>query len=460
MDSKKKKKKVFRKASNLFISLGITSVILVVATYAWFIGTLQVTVTGIEIQIETKEGLTISLDGESWNNEVIVTKEKVTTELTTTYSTHTNSWVDETDHGGLLPVSTVGKLDTAHSILELYNKASITALKGGYRVRTNKIENYNTTANKIQESGEYVAFDIFIKNTSGDGYNATYDPDEDEGIYLINDSYAKIVLNDDDEAIGDGIQNSARIGMFNIGRVGLNATVPGIQAISCAGGGEDEDVATGLCNLGEDTTPSVAGEAPRGQGITWNIYEPNDKSHVQKSIDRFERICRLKSFNEETDKIEYSDVNCGEIAEGDYVYTYAVHAPISSEDAVNVFDGLNTYMDNVYVFNPSSPSYVYGEGEKLTKMEYYKDSDIFDDNENTRHEILRLAPNSITKMRIYIWIEGQDVDNFDVTTQDEDGNIQDVKIKFQFGFTKDRFAYLNVDPGELEHDEPEPEPEP
>ena len=456
MDSKKKKKRVIRKASKLFISLGITSVILVVATYAWFIGTLQVTVTGIEIQINTKEGLTISLDGQSWANTVTVTEAAVTTALEEIYSTNTNSWVDEEEHGGLLPVSTVGKLDTTHSVLELYNKTSITALKGGYRVRTNKIE--NVVEDAVQESGEYVAFDIFIKNTSGEGYNATYAPDEDEGVYLINDSYAQIMLNDDNEAVGDGIQNSARIGMFNIGRVGLNASLSAIQGIKCAGGGSGDDTATGLCNLGEDTTATEANEAPRGQGITWNIYEPNDKSHIEKSVQRFNRICKKKTLSE--GNIVYSDDECSPIADESYVYTYAVHGPIASEDNVNIFDGLNTFTDNVFIFDgeAETPTYDYTDGQKLTKMEYYKDSDIFDDNENTRHEVLRLAPNSITKMRIYIWIEGQDVDNFDVTTQDDDGNIKDVKIKFQFGFTKDRFAYLNVDPGELEHGEPEPEP--
>ena len=45
---------------------------------------------------------------------------------------------------------------------------------------------------------------------------------------------------------------------------------------------------------------------------------------------------------------------------------------------------------------------------------------------------MTLAPNSITKVRVYIWIEGQDVDNYDFASLGK-------KISVAFGFTKERF---------------------
>ena len=45
---------------------------------------------------------------------------------------------------------------------------------------------------------------------------------------------------------------------------------------------------------------------------------------------------------------------------------------------------------------------------------------------------MTLAPNSITKLRVYIWIEGQDIDNYDFAQLG-------LKVTVNFGFTKERF---------------------
>ena len=46
---------------------------------------------------------------------------------------------------------------------------------------------------------------------------------------------------------------------------------------------------------------------------------------------------------------------------------------------------------------------------------------------------MKLAPNSITKVRIYIYIEGQDIDNYDFASIGK-------RISVKFGFTKERFT--------------------
>ena len=48
-----------------------------------------------------------------------------------------------------------------------------------------------------------------------------------------------------------------------------------------------------------------------------------------------------------------------------------------------------------------------------------------------RRELFYLAPNSITKIRVYIWIEGQDVDNYDFASLGG-------QISVSFGFTKEQ----------------------
>ena len=56
----------------------------------------------------------------------------------------------------------------------------------------------------------------------------------------------------------------------------------------------------------------------------------------------------------------------------------------------------------------------------------------------SRPTFMTLAPNSITKIRVYIWIEGQDVDNYDFASLGK-------KISVNFGFTKERYTEDDID---------------
>ena len=49
-----------------------------------------------------------------------------------------------------------------------------------------------------------------------------------------------------------------------------------------------------------------------------------------------------------------------------------------------------------------------------------------------RPTFMMLAPNSVTKVRVYIYLEGQDIDNYDFAQLGK-------RISVAFGFTKERF---------------------
>ena len=75
--------------------------------------------------------------------------------------------------------------------------------------------------------------------------------------------------------------------------------------------------------------------------------------------------------------------------------------------------------------------------------------DYFTDTEKNlkgvaRPSFMTLAPNRITKVRVYVYIEGQDIDNFDYASVGK-------YIKVGFGFTKQRFTSddVGVTEGEL-----------
>ena len=65
-----------------------------------------------------------------------------------------------------------------------------------------------------------------------------------------------------------------------------------------------------------------------------------------------------------------------------------------------------------------------------------------------RPELITLAPNSITKVRVYVWIEGQDIDNYDFSSIGK-------QITVNFGFTKERFDENEI----LTHQETTTDPE-
>ena len=66
-----------------------------------------------------------------------------------------------------------------------------------------------------------------------------------------------------------------------------------------------------------------------------------------------------------------------------------------------------------------------------------------------RRPFLYLAANSVTKVRVYIYIEGQDIDNYDFASIGK-------RISVTFGFTKQRFEPTDIPGYGDEHPSTEP----
>ena len=124
---KKRNKKHEKRMKKLIVGCGLCAVVLTVSTYAWFIGMKTVNVTSFDVSIAAIDGLSLSLDGETWSDTVTINKDnhrEVGADNTT------NSWGGT----GLIPVSTVGKIDTKASRLIMYEKGSFTTSKCSIRI--------------------------------------------------------------------------------------------------------------------------------------------------------------------------------------------------------------------------------------------------------------------------------------------------------------------------------------
>ena len=396
---KSRNKRHVQRVKKLIVGCSLCAIILTVSTYAWFIGMKTVNVSSFDVTIAAIDSLSLSLDGEHWSETVEISKD---TYNTNSYEGNTNSWGGD----GLIPMSSVGDIDIASSRMILFEKGSLTTTYGGYRLMASQVT--NTVSGNAEQKG-YVVFDLFVKNLSGAEYYKDLNKLNEEAIYLSLDSAVTVAENGGEA--NTGIENSVRVAFAQIGRVkATTETVSTITGINCTGGGD----VTGIC-----------ADRPA------QIWEPNDKAHVENAINWYTTSCAKRTGATVTDSGAYGSFGtCGEVKNGVAYNTYAVSGVIDEDDNVDVYDGADY---NSYGGSTSATS----AAGKLVAYDYFTDTEK--NYEGTdRPTFITLAPNSITKIRVYIYIEGQDVDNYDFASLGK-------KISVQFGFTKERFFDEDVD---------------
>ena len=441
-----------RRIKNLVMITSLSAVVLIASTYAWFVGLQAVNVTPFEIEIAAADSLELSLNGEQWSETLTLTRENVINTSSgpstdkvaqVAYKNNTNNWPASGDENspqaGLVPVSTVGLMNSESSRMVLFEKASFTTTPGGYRLLASAVNNDETNVSEQKQRG-YVVFDLFVKNYSGTEYITDYDdPSNDlfeEAIYLTTDSKVEVSSNGVSES---GIENSVRVAFAQVGRIsGYSNSATAITGISCTNSGEGTDQVTGLCRRAQ-------------------IWEPNDKAHKTTAIKYYEASCLKRigatladtSYSIPEDGVIGDDNKCTEITNGHAYPTYSISRVIGIDDAVDIYDGLNynkfagnsineieSNEDDLKVEDGNAEKGKLADGDELTKP--LAAVDTFTDTEknyagNKRPTFMTLAPNSITKIRVYIYIEGQDIDNYDYAQVGK-------QIKVQFGFSKQRFT--------------------
>lgn len=418
-----KNKKHNKKLRKIIMLLVLCTVILSVSTYAWFIGMKTVDVESFDIKIATTEGLFLSLNGKDWSYDLDLAtlKDKA-------YEGNANVWLDG-EKEGLIPMSTVGDMDATSSRMKLYEKGSLTAIKGGARLLTSRVDNYtnkNETSNEFIEGDGYVAFDLFIKNLSGNAYYSENEPKNEEAIYLTTNS--QVINNSTGEKSDNtGIENSLRVGFAQIGRVENDESkaaddtyIKKITGITCAGDTVEEG-------------GSVAKGGVTGICRSAQIWEPNDTKHVQNALNYYKTNCLVRTGEEILEDASYGAA-CEDLELTKAYPTFAVSKDIQIADKVNIYDGdVDTF--NKYAAN-STDYDTYSKATdkstyKLVNYKYFTDTDKMKAG-TARPQFMSLAPNSITKVRVYIWLEGQDIDNYDFASLGQ-------KVAINFGFTKEQF---------------------
>jgi len=315
----KQKKKEYNLKHSILLLL-LLAVFLIVASYAWFTSNQVVTVSSLDVQVEAKNGLQISVDGTNWKSVI------ASSDITGAYQTYpTNAGNTNQLPSILEPVSTVGNIDATTGFMKMYYGEVVTDEATGdyYLTATRSTEVAGTT-------GRFIAFDLFFK------------VDQDTEVFLSRNS--NVISTTGFQSVG--MEYASRVAFANEGNVAAGTATSTIQGLK---GAIDSLV---------------------------YIWEPNSDVHTAAAVAHANDTYGITSLQQ---------------SGASALANYGIKAPIARTD--NVLVG-NTNLVNNEFFSLRAPNY--------TTAKAY--------NTATENVSLFELKAGITKMRMYMWVEGQDVD--------------------------------------------------
>lgn len=367
----KRSKSSQKRSKYLFLIILIAAIVSITGTYAWFSTQRDVEIVGFRVNVEIAENLEISLDGEKWTHTLTIEdmRQFYGTYVDQDVSTPVYQAVKDDQRNyvpiELLPVSTVGSLDSDGNLIFVTGEIRDKKLSKIKKCSEEDIVKGATILSKEGKNKDhpYLVFDAYLKNLS-----RLTDGDRDP-LQLNVDSMVTAGKQ------GTGLENSVRIGLVVYGNpVDITATGASARAIEA------------------DGSETVA------------IWEPNYRLHTDYVVANDTRV------NDNIYELETYGIkdNIGTVAEP-AVPTVIEDITVTPEQDSNlkkVFT--NKVAQNEDIENGDLKTLVDAQGNPPTLLQI----------DGTTP--LSLAPNTISKVRIYIWLEGQDPDCVDLaSTGDE-----------------------------------------
>lgn len=307
----KNKNKGKKKITALLLLLLLTVIMLSASTYAWFTANKTVTVSSLDVHVETKEGLQISADGFQW--KTVLSNADIAAAATSYPTKIINQLPTDME-----PVSSAGNVNPTNGHLRMFNGSIGEDTDGDFTVTATEATDATGAV------GNYIAFDLYLKAEAGGQ------------IYLTNDS--KVVPKQG--FTSKGLENAARVGFVVQGNTASDSSLTTIQEL-------------------KTTTDSVY------------IWEPNSDVHTTYGVTSALEYGITTTVGPDAARLNYDGIKA------------ANPTAIKLLQATSALNG--TY------FAPVTPSMVTKAAETTYKTAFV------------------LQPG-ITKLRVYMWIEGQDVD--------------------------------------------------
>lgn len=360
----KKEKRSKKKLLLLLLLLILTGVLLSTSTYAWFTSNRSVRIEDIDVNVAASGGIQISADGINWKS--IVTNDDLTN-AHTTYAAATNQIP-----GTLKPVSTAANsLNNGYLSMWLgtVSTSETQANNGEYILSTTDVSTVRDNSDEAAITGtnsgafgNFVMFDLFLRLD-----DSTADQATTQNIYLTTGSNV-VVTNGSTDL---GTQNSARVAFINEGVTTSGAAAADIQAL---------------------TTTSTA-------NIT--VWEPNYDTHTPTGLSN-----AYSYYNSENSGKQYTEAMKSPAVQVPY---FGVTGAVAVSDDV-LLSKANA-SDNSAKFAAITPGLA-------TKADWTSGTEY--------QQLLSILPNRIVKLRIYFWVEGQDIDC------ENHASGGDITLKLQF----------------------------
>ena len=382
-----------RRGKNFNILLATTffsGVLLLAATYAWFYATLDVKIEFIKLTVSNNTGLFISLDGIDYSSTIDISKDSIITNLTSKYPNQNNQWAG----AGLFPVSSNGISSPDNPWFDMFSGSGKGESKEDTRIEAEYdrcVDACNPVCSKLEsDEAELTCFNQCVYKCDDErsyfGTEVQLDAAQlletrtnSASLYVAFDFFLKNVSGSpksDNLYFDDGTSVMYNSEKYNDDDGVINS------------------IRIGFVKIGSVTLKSSTDSI---QGIACNnkcemvIYEPNSTKHSDGSIHRATKR-----------KIDLVD--------GIYIPTYAVIKEGKGLELANGHEGTGIPLDI----------------EHFSKQNTIKEEDF--------SKPIFEIPNAVTKMRAYVWIEGQDIDSLETSSNGGSINLNINLIKDLAGY--------------------------
>lgn len=362
MKEKSRKNKRKSEMNAMFFIILLALVMFIISTYAWFSTQKNVSITNLTGTVEVAEGLEISLDADKWSNGLVLgTEDGQLSIIDDAYSGHHNLSPSE-----MLPVSTLGLVSGSQTDLKMLrgkieNSKELSEIKS--MVETD-------TAPSSSTYPGYFAFDIFLKNNSK--------TDNDDELQLNYDSLLEILEADKSAT---GLQNTARVAF---------ALYNGTADVMA----EQAEVLKQTAGIGVGSSPvSIKNVA---------IWEPNSNDHVSYIVQNNNKITWSSA-----DAAKYATKQLDNGSKGFDVNTQMPTYGLKDSS-------IGSSISDIYKWDGSESNI-----QKQNTLQTTKKSDSdYTIKEGVQNLVsttdgtskFTIPANKICRIRIYLWLEGQDVD--------------------------------------------------
>ena len=421
-----------KRLNSLILLVAFTAVMLIVSTYAWFSAQKTVTIGNLEGKVNVAEGIEISLDAVNWSQEIDFTDYEVAdgdigqyTNLAKVYGENNHNILPTE----LIPVSTTGtefvdNATTSGQEIAMFNGKNTEGIKLSEIIRTTPTQ---TSAAQSDFAG-YYAIDLFLRNSSklslgADGVagGTGNDADEVQGVaketlQLNTNSTLELVSGG---AVATGLQNTARVALALYKPVTSNVDTQSVSVTET-----DQDKILAALTGADADIEDVA------------IWEPNADQHVTEILTNNNRISwsdadaalYLTTTVSEKTGADRLDVTGGsKVQAGEMTPTYALLNAAVGQTIADIYDwdGTNstTLKKQIALQTKKSASNyttVDGGVRNLISSKSSTGVDVYEygtpsaitggpDAEDGA-TTFQIYKNQISRVRMYVWLEGQDID--------------------------------------------------